>query len=426
VYRLSRPPIAPGAEVELGKTRALEPKPVLTSAGRFASHAALVGNAGSGKARFALAIVERLLEHGVPALLLDRGGELAGFAEQALARASGERAASAAEKALLDVIDVCVFTPGSRRGRALNMPVVPSGLDQLAAHERGSVARHAAAALGALMGYGKAKADQTRLGILGKAIELVGRRSSDGVLGIRDLVNVLDAAEPDLVAALGRLDTRHFRALIEHLETVRLRYDALFDSDGERLSPELLFGLGTHGRPGRTRLSIVETRFIGERPAVDYWAARLFGELNFFARQKQQSALSALVFLDDAEHYLPAQGKPAAKEPLVELLERGRSAGIGVLLASHDPAELDYRCRDNIHTWFAGRVLERAALERMRPLLGDCRVNVGVKLPHAKPGEFFKLEDDDAVELKAAAPLWDPAPTADDQLLQIARLTRRG
>jgi adenylylsulfate kinase-like enzyme len=428
VYRLSRPPIAAGAEVELGKTRTLEPSPVLTSAGRFASHAALVGNTGSGKSRFALAIVQRLLEHGVPALLLDHGGELASYASQAQARASGSTEASALEKALLDVIDVCVFTPGSAHGRALNMPVVPSGLDQLAAHERGSVARHAAAALGALMGYGRAKTDQTRLGILGKAIELVGRRSGsgEGGLGIRELVDVLDAEDPDLVAALGRLDTRHFRALIEHLETVRLRYDALFGSDGERLSPELLFGVGAYGRPGRTRLSIVETRFIGERRAVDYWVARLFGELNFFARQKQESALSALVFLDGAEHYLPAQGKPAAKEPLVELLERGRSAGIGVLLASDDPAELDYRCRDNIHTWFAGRVLERAALERMRPLLGDCRVNVGVKLPHAKPGEFFKLEDDDAVELKAAAPLWDPAPAADDELLRIARQTRLG
>lgn len=429
VYRLSRPPIAPGADVELGKTRALEPSPVLTSAGRFASHAALVGNAGSGKARFALAIVERLLERGVPALLLDRGGELASYAEQARARASGASLASAQEKALLDVIDVCVFTPGSGRGRALNMPVVPSGLDQLVAHERGSVARHAAAALGALMGYGKAKTDQTRLGILGKAIELVGRGragSGEGVLGIRDLVNVLDAEDSELVAALGRLDTRHFRALIEHLETVRLRYESLFASEGERLSPELLFGLGALGRPGRTRLSIVETRFIGERRAVDYWVARLFGELNHFARQKKESTLSALVFLDAADHYLPAQDKPAAKEPLIELLERGRAAGIGVLLASHDPAELDYRCRDNIHTWFAGRVLERTALERMRPLLADCRVNVGVKLPHAKPGEFFKLEDDDAVELKAAAPLWDPAPVSDDELLQIARQTRLG
>jgi AAA ATPase-like protein len=426
VYRMSRAPIAAGAELTLGKTRALEPAPVLTSAGRFASHAALVASPGSGKARFALAIVERLLERGVPALLIDRGGELASYAAQARARASGAADASAQERALLDGIDVSVYTPGAGSGRPLDMPVVPSGLDQLAAHERGSVARHAAAALGALMGYGKAKTDQTRLDILGKAIELVGRTRAREALAIADLVAVLDAEDPELVAAIGRLDTRHFGVLIEHLETVRLRHEPLFSGADERLSPELLFGLDAHGRPGRTRLTIVETRFIGAQRAVDYWVARLFGELSGFARRKQQSALSALVYLDAAEAYLPAQGRPAAKEPLLELLERGRSAGVGVLLASHDPAELDYRCRDGIHTWFVGRVLERSALERMRPLLGGCRVNVGVKLPDAKPGEFFKLEDDDAVELKAAAPLWNPAPVGDDELLRIARQTRLG
>ena len=424
VYRLSRPPISPGVELELGVTRSLTPVPVRSNAGRFASHAAFVGNAGCGKTRFALAIVERLLVAGVPALLLDRSGELASYA--ACARAGGAAEASAPEKALIDACDVCVFTPGAGRGRSLDMPVVPAGLDQLAAHERSSVARHAAAALGALMGYGKAKADQTRLGILGKAIELVGRSRAGGALGIRELVAVLDTEDPDLVAAVGRLETRHFRVLIEHLETARLRYDALFTGEGERLSPELLFGLGAHGRPGRTRLSIVETRFIGEPAAVDFWVARLFGELNHFARQKQESSLGALVLLDAAEQYLPAQGKPAAKEPLVELLERGRSAGIGVLLSSDEPAELDYRCRDNIQTWFAGRVHERAALDRMRAVLGECRVNVGVKLPAATPGEFFKLEDDDAVELKAAAPFWSPAPASDEELLRVARQTRLG
>ena len=97
-----------------------------------------------------------------------------------------------------------------------------------------------------------------------------------------------------------------------------------------------------------------------------------------------------------------------------------------MLLSSDDPAELDYRCRSNVQTWFLGSVHERVALERMRPLLGECRVNVGVKLPCAEPGEFFKLADAEAIELKASSPLWSPAPIGDDDLLRVARQSRLG
>jgi hypothetical protein len=426
VYRVPKLSIAPGTEFCIGKTRTLESRPVSLSVGSIVTHAAFVGSSKSGKTSLALAIIEHLLELGVPALLIDRKGDLATYGsrdfwyEEAASHELGAR-----KKALLDAIDVCVFTPGDPRGRALDLPVVPTGLGELPAHERGILARHAASALGALMGYGTAKSDQTRLGILGKAIELTGHgRSSE--LGVREIVSLLDVEDPDLVASIGKLDAKHFRALVENLETLRLRYEPILRASGEPLTPELLFGLGAEKKPGRTRLSVISTKFLGDNAAVDFWVARLLGELSRFASKSPTDHLQAVVFLDEADIYLPAQSKPATKDPMIDLLRRGRSAGIGVLLATESPSDLDYRCRDNIHTWFVGRVDERNAVDKMKPLLSECRINVGPRLAGAKTGEFFKLEEGDVVELKANAALMQTTPLTDEGILDAARQGRLG
>lgn len=131
--------------------------------------------------------------------------------------------------------------------------------------------------------------------------------------------------------------------------------------------------------------------------------------------------LQAVLFLDEADIYLPTQSKPATKEPMLDLLKRARSAGLGVFIATQSPGDLDYRCRDNIRTWFVGRVAEKTAVEKMKPLLSECRTNVGGKLATAKVDEFFKLQDGDAIEFKASESLMKTAQMPEDEIAKLAR-----
>lgn len=414
------PLTSPTTEFSVGQTRGLSPRPVATTPNAFITHAAFLGSSGSGKTTLALAILEHLLTRGTPVVMIDRKGDLCTYARPEFWEAPAPDPEVAERKrALRERAEVCIFTPGEPRGRDLMLPVVPSGLGDLPAHERGMVARHAASALGAMMGYRKSRTDDTRLGILGKAIELVGTATTDKV-GIGELVKVLDEEDPELLSLVGRLDTKHFRALVENLETLRLRYEHLLREDGERLSPELLFGTGEHRRP-RTRLSIISTKFLGDNAAIDFWIARLLGDLSRWASRSPASSLQAALFLDEADIYLPAQTKPATKEPMLDLLKRARSAGLGVFLATQSPGDLDYRCRDNIRTWFVGRVAEKTAVEKMKPLLSESRVNVSSKLANAKVGEFFKLQDGDAVELKATPSLMRTEQLPEDEIVRLAQ-----
>ena len=69
---------------------------------------------------------------------------------------------------------------------------------------------------------------------------------------------------------------------------------------------------------------------------------------------------------DEADLYIPANAKPATAEPLQSLLKRARSAGLGIMLATQSPGDLDYKSRDQITSWFIGRVREDTALRKLR------------------------------------------------------------
>jgi hypothetical protein len=208
--------------------------------------------------------------------------------------------------------------------------------------------------------------------------------------------------------------------LVQDLETLNLTATQLFATSGEALNIDLLFGTGAHARPGRTRLSIISTKFIGDHAALDFWVSRLLAELARWASRHPMNSLQAAVFLDEADLYLPAQSKPATKEPMLDLLKRGRSAGLGVFLATQSPGDLDYKCRDYVRTWFVGRVAEKTAVDKMKPLLSECRINVGAKLAQAKTGEFFKLEEGDVVELKAQPALLATRQLQEEAILDLA------
>ncbi|HEX4337175.1 MAG TPA: DUF87 domain-containing protein [Polyangiaceae bacterium] len=416
---------SPGRAMEpfsIGDTRGLVPQELAVLPGSFVTHAAFLGSSGSGKTTLALRILEQLAVARVPVLMLDRKGDLCRYGStEYWQSAESDPKLTESKRALAEKLDVRVYTPGEPRGRPLNLPVLPTGLRDLPAHERGMTARYAASALGAMMGYRKtSKSDETRLGILGKAIELVGRLPSEAEAGIPQLVAALDDVDPDLVSAVGKLDTKHFRALVENLETLRLRYEHVLRGEGDRLSPDLLFGM-QDGVPGKTRVTIISTKFLGDNAAIEFWVARLLGELSRWASQRPAGSLQAVAFLDEADIYLPAQSKPATKEPMLDLLKRARSAGLGVFIATQSPGDLDYRCRDNIRTWFVGRVAEKTALEKMKPLLSECRINVGSKLASAKTGEFFRLNDGDVVEFKAMPSVMKTEQLAEDEIIRIAR-----
>jgi energy-coupling factor transporter ATP-binding protein EcfA2 len=400
--------------IRLGETTTMRKDPILLPLDRITTHLAVLGSTGSGKTTTALSIIEQLLERDLSVLLVDRKGDLARYASDAWWADPG--AADPERRARLRArIAVDLFTPGNPHGRPLRLPVIPVLADATSA-ERDQLARFAAAGLAAMMGYGTGTTHRHKQSVLQCAIQL---RADEGEVTIDRLHDTINRPDPELLTRVGPLQ-RFFAPLSEDLQTLNIQRGGLLAGDGEPLDAAAL--LPPHGE--RPRLSIISTAALTEIPVLQFWISRLLVELARLARKRPTQHLQAAVFFDEADAYIPATASPPTKEPMFELLRRARSEGVGVLLATQNPGDLDYKARDLIGTWLIGKVAQDRAIEKMRHLLSSYP-NVGSRLATQPTGHFFVLCDG-VREIKADRAMMSTEQLADTELAELARAGRPG
>ena len=413
----SGPQRAPAGTVRLGAVDSLRAEPILLPLEDIKIHMAFLGSTGSGKTTAALSVIEQLLERDVSVVLVDRKGDLARYADESWWNDSSAAAADRDRKReLRKRLDIALFTPGNSQGRPLRLPLIPA-LADLKPQEREPLARYAAEGLGAMMGYGKSQTHKHKSSILQCAIMLhVDER--DITLDL--LRETISRPDPELLGAVEGLQ-RHFASLSEDLQTLRIQRGSFLSGEGEPLD---LAALLPHPGTGRTRLTIINTSALAEIPLLQFWISRLLVELSRLGRKRPSATLQAALFLDEADTYVPATSSPPTKDPMFDLLRRSRSTGIGVLLATQNPGDFDYKARDNINTWLLGKIAQERAIEKMRNLIASYP-DVGPRLASQRTGSFFLLTGTTKRELRADRSLMETVQLSETEVAELARRTRR-
>lgn len=412
--------------LKLGSSEGLLAQPISLEPSDLTRHSAFLGGTGSGKTTLALNILEQLLLRGIPVILVDRKGDLATYARAESWNEPLEDAALRERRRLLrERVDVALYTPGRSDGRPLAIPVVPQGLESLPAEDRDQSVQQAADAIAGMLDYRTSPNDKAAKAVLAQALRLLMNQSLGKEVTLELLQQFVTAQDPALLEATDGIPTRTFAKLAQDLSVLRINLRALLASGGERLDLDELLGRGVHGLPGRTRLSIISTKFLGDNSRILFWVSQLLLETLRWASQHPSSKLQAVLLFDEADMYLPATSKPATKEPMESLLRRARSAGVGVMLATQSPGDFDYKCRENVQSWFVGKIKEENALKRVRSLFADSRVDADARLPGQKTGQFHVLSDGRVQQLKADRSVIKTTQLSEDQILELARLGRK-
>lgn len=410
--------------LRIGSSEGVFSQVVTVDPSELTRHSAFLGGTGSGKTTLALNVLEQLLLRGTPAILIDRKGDLAAYARDLSWEEHLDDPALIERRRLLrERVEVALYTPGRSDGRPLAIPVIPRGLESLSTEEREQGVQQAADAIASMLEYKTSPNDRAARALLTEALRLLVQRPLGAELTLEMVQKFVAEQDESLRQETGGLPTKTFAKLAQDLEVLRLDLRPLLATGGERLDISELLGLGATSTPGKTRLSIISTKYLGDLNRVRFWVSQLLLEANRWTSQHPSPKLQAVLLFDEADIYLPATSKPATKQPMENLLKRARSAGVGVMLGTQSPGDLDYKCRENVRTWFVGGVKEDNALKKLKPMFTEARIDAETRLPGQKQGQFHVLREGKVQQLRADRSAIRTEQLSEDEILKEARRT---
>ncbi|MCB2216179.1 ATP-binding protein [Desulfofustis glycolicus] len=111
-----------------------------------------------------------------------------------------------------------------------------------------------------------------------------------------------------------------------------------------------------YGDEGRPRTAIFSIAHLSEAERMFFVTLLLNAVISWMRRQQGTSSLKALFYMDEIFGYFPPTANPPSKRPMLLLLKQARAYGLGVVLATQNPVDLDYKGLANIGSWFIGRL----------------------------------------------------------------------
>jgi hypothetical protein len=393
---------------------------VLYDSRDLTTHAVCVGMTGSGKTGLCLSLLEEAALDGIPAIAVDPKGDLANLfltfpdlapadfrpwvdeAEAArLGLSADEHAARVAEtwrQGLADsgqdgariarlraAVDLALYTPGSTAGRPLSVLASFAAPPAAVAADEDALRERVLAVVSGLIALVGLPVDplRSREHILLSTLldrDWRGGRSPS----LAELVRSIQSPPFDRV---GALDLEAFFPARERAELAQTLNGLLAAPgfaawmQGELLDVQRLLWTAE----GKPRLSIVSIAHLGDAERM-FFVTALLGEIVAWMRvQPGTPSLRAILYMDEVLGFFPPVAVPPSKPPMLTLLKQARAFGLGVVLATQNPADLDYKGLSNAGTWLVGRLqTERDRSRLLEGLTGS--TTAGSRLDRAKLG----------------------------------------
>lgn len=363
---------------------------VLYDAKDLTTHAVIIGMTGSGKTGLGACLLEDALLDGIPVIAVDPKGDMgnlllnfpemqpeqfepyidAGEAEQ-----QGISVAELAEKkaelwkkgltkthqstervqALQDAVGMNLYTPGATYGRPISLlKSLTAPNVQLKADKDLYRERIASATTGMLALLGIENDPLSREHILmNTLLEHYWDKGQD--IALADLIAVIQNPPFERI---GVMDVETIYPAKDRLK-LAMQLNSLLASpgfeawtQGESLNTESLL-FDSNGKP---QLSVMNIAHLSEEERIFFVTLLLNDILAWMRTQSGTGTLRAILYIDELFGYMPPLGNPATKPLLLTLLKQARAYGLGLVLSTQNPVDLDYKGLSNTGTWFIGKL----------------------------------------------------------------------
>lgn len=386
---------------------------VIHDAGDLTTHGVIVGMTGSGKTGLGIDLIEEALLNGISCLVIDPKGDMGNLAlnfpdlapsdfepwiDEATASNEGktvaEMAVTTAEqwksgleshgidadrmRRLKESAEITIYTPGSAAGVGLNV-LGSLQAPQLDWTEESEMIRDEISALvSSLLVLAGIESDpvsgQEHI-LLATIIEHFWEQGQD-----LDLATLVSQIPKPPFRKMGVFDVDTFIPEKDRME-LALKLNGLLASpsfaawmEGSPLDIEEMIG------GSRAKAAIVYMSHLSDEER-QFLVTMLLGKTVTWIRSRPgTSELRALIYMDEVFGFAPPTREPPSKTPILTILKQARAHGVGMVLSTQNPVDLDYKAMSNAGTWMVGRLQTENDKKRILEGLTSASGEVDIQL----------------------------------------------
>ena len=355
------------------------------------THGVCVGMTGSGKTGLCISLLEEAALDNIPAIIVDPKGDLTNmlltfpqlrpedfrpWINEDDARKKGvspdEYAAQQAElwrnglaswhqdgeriQFLKDAAEFAIYTPGSTAGIPVSIlnsfsappPAIISDLELLQDRVSGT-----ASSLLSLIGITADPINSREHILISTILSQAWQQGMD-----LDLASLIQKIQNPPFSQVGVMNLESFYPSKDRFNLSSQINNLLASPSfagwmqGESLNIDRIL----HNAAGKPKISIFSIAHLSENERMFFVSLLLNQVLSWARSQSGTSSLRALLYMDEIFGFFPPVANPPSKGPLLTLLKQARAYGLGIMLATQNPVDLDYKGLANTGTWFIGRL----------------------------------------------------------------------
>jgi predicted RNA-binding protein YlxR (DUF448 family) len=363
----------------------------------FKRHFMALGGSGSGKTVLCKCVIEEAVRNNVPAIIIDPQGDISSLAIRGNPEELTAHGTSLdAQEEFFSKARIAIFTPASNKAIPISVNPFKSPAQDVPNEEAVQAIDLTATSLTSFLGYDlNADAGKAAKAYLFTILEHLWQQRQR-ISDMSHLAQIVLNPPAKIAAALNSLAAKKEpEEIARKLRFLTIGTSALMFQMGIQIDISLFLD----SSDGKVPVNIIYLNTLTSENDKQFFLATLFKELYCWMLKNPSNDLRMLFYVDEISPYIPPYPRnPPPKNAYTLLFKQARKYGIGLVAATQNITDIDYKALAQVNTWCLGRMMTTQDVARVQKIIQSIdpahAEEVIQKLPSLRTGEFLLLSPD--------------------------------